>query len=76
MLASIECAKCFSIINCRAIINVLKGLSFNLFNVDLSLKDWCFLLFVLIGSPKAAIYSGLSYLLVLICFYYLCSPFT
>ena len=61
MLASIKHAKHSSIINYRAIVNVLKGLSFNFSSVDLFLEDWSLLLSVPISSPKVAIYSRLNY---------------
>ena len=71
MLASIERAKHSSAINYRAIINVPRSLSFNFSGINLSLEDWSLLLFVLISSPKAAIYSRLSYSLAPRCIYYL-----
>ena len=47
--------------NLRAIVNVLKGLSFNFSSIDLFFKDWSLLLSILVGSPKIAVYSRLNY---------------
>ena len=62
MLASVERIERSSAIDYGAIIDVPRGLSFNFSGIDLSLEDWSLLLFVLVSSPKVAVYSRLSYL--------------
>ena len=61
MLASAEYTEHSSAIDYRAIVDMPGGLSFNFSSVNLSLEDWSSLLSVPVGSPKVAVYSGLSY---------------